>query len=76
MSYIALIAYAGVALLATQGAFLLLAPRRAAQYTLWKHSLIGAPPAEPGPGTFLLYRIAGVAMFGGAAFLLTTFVSE
>ncbi|UZK64819.1 hypothetical protein [Sphingomonas sp. M1-B02] len=71
---IALLVFA--ALLAMQGLAMLFAPRRFAALELWKYRVIGARPAEPGNGTFLLYRIMGAAVCTVAAFLLFQFVSE
>lgn len=54
--------YAIAAMLVAQGLFLLVSPQRAAAFQLRKYRRIfGARPAEPGFGTFLLYRLMGAA---------------
>lgn len=67
---------AAFGLMAAQGLFLALAPQRFAKWELWKARLIGARPADPGQGTFLLYRAFGVAICFFSLFIFFKFVSE
>ena len=76
MSGALLLPYAALALFAVEGLFMLLAPRRFAALMLWQFRLIGARPAEPGPGTFLFYRIFGAALCAVVALILIQFVTE
>jgi hypothetical protein len=62
--------------MAAQGALQVAFPKRSVAYAMWQYRLIGASPAEPGPATFVVYRLSGAFMFAFAGFLFFKFVTE
>lgn len=55
------IAYIGLGVIFASSALLAIAPEQYARYQLWYHrKLFGARVADPGRGTFQLYRVIGI----------------
>ena len=71
MSGMTVFAFGVAALLLTQGAAGLFAPRRIAAYQMRRYRrILGDRPAEPAARTLHLYRIGGIAAIAAATFVL------